>query len=136
MPRLNKDRKSLRAVLSYLTNTDVSDAEIARALDIAATTHQTRKHADDYPDFAELATIATHFGLSARVLQIAFGWRGEDELTLLNDEEMDQYIQQGGGISPLVGNHNPKAVAAIFRSPHDRHRDPPARKADPSKPSM
>jgi hypothetical protein len=32
--------------------------------------------------------------VSARVLQIAFGWRGQDELVLLDIDEMRQYHEQ------------------------------------------
>ena len=47
-------------------------------------------------EFSELTALAEYFGLSSRVLQIAFCWRGEDELILLNVEEMRQYVEQAG----------------------------------------
>ncbi len=34
--------------------------------------------------------------MSPRVLQIAFGWRGEDGLILLDVEEMRHYMDQAG----------------------------------------
>ena len=44
----------------------------------------------------ELTALAEYFGLSSRALQIAFSWRGEDELILLDVEEMRQYMEQAG----------------------------------------
>ncbi|CAM3205192.1 hypothetical protein [Mycobacterium intermedium] len=102
MPRLNRAGKDLGRVLEWLLNRDVPDSEIGSALNLAKATYSRRKDADDFPNYAELLAIGEHFGLSARVLQIAFGWRGEDELILLDVEEMRQYMDQAG--TAVLGN--------------------------------
>lgn len=96
MPRLNRAGKDLGRVLEWLLNRDVPDGEIGAALNLAKATYSRRKDADDFPNFAELTTLAGYFQVSARVLQIAFGWRGEDELILLDVDEMLQYMEQAG----------------------------------------
>jgi hypothetical protein len=96
MPRLNRAGKEVGRVLEWLLNRDVSDGEIGSALGLAKATYSRRKDAPDFPSYSELTTLGEHFGLSGRVLQIAFGWRGEDELILLNVEEMCQYMEQAG----------------------------------------
>ncbi len=96
MPRLTRAGKDLGRVLEWLLNRDVPDGEIASALKLAKATYSRRKDAEDFPSYAELIALGEHFGLSARVLQIAFGWRGEDELILLEMDEMRQYMEQAG----------------------------------------
>jgi hypothetical protein len=96
MPRLNRAGKDVGRVLEWLLNRDVSDGEIGSALNLAKATYSRRKDAEDFPSFSELTTLGEHFGISERVLQIAFGWRGEDELILLNVDEMCQYMEQAG----------------------------------------
>ncbi|HUH67413.1 MAG TPA: hypothetical protein VLZ05_00040 [Mycobacterium sp.] len=96
MPRLNRAGKDIGRVLEWLLNRDVRDGEIGYALNLAKATYSRRKDADDFPHYAELTALGEYFGLSPRVLQIAFGWRGEDELILLNVEEMRQYMEQAG----------------------------------------
>jgi hypothetical protein len=96
MPRLNRSGKDISRVLEWLVNRDVPDSEMASALNLAKATYSRRKDADDFPDYAELTALGEHFGLSPRVLQIAFGWRGEDELILLDVEEKRQYMEQVG----------------------------------------
>lgn len=96
MPRTNKAGRDLARVLEWLLNRDVPDGEIGSALNLAKATYSRRKEADDFPNYAELIAIGEAFNLSARVLQIAFGWRGEDELVLLDTEEMRQYMDQAG----------------------------------------
>jgi hypothetical protein len=96
MARLNRANKDIRRVLEWLLNRDVPDTEIGTALGMPKATYSRRKEAVDYPNFAELTALGEHFGLSARVLQIAFGWRGEDELVLLDVDEMHQYMEQAG----------------------------------------
>src|ERR1700680_1509927 len=96
MPRLNRAGKGVARCREGLLNRDVSDGEIGSALGLAKATYSRRKDADDFPSYSELTTLGEHFGLSARVLQIAFDWRGEDELILLNVEEMCQYMEQAG----------------------------------------
>jgi hypothetical protein len=96
VPRLNRTGKGLSRVLEWLLNRDVPDGEIGSALNLAKATYSRRKDAHDYPNYAELTALGKYFGISPRVLQIAFGWRGEDELILLDVEEMHQYIDQAG----------------------------------------
>jgi hypothetical protein len=96
MPRLNRSGKDLGRVLEWLLNRDVPDSEIGAALKLAKATYSRRKDADDFPNYAELIALGESFGISPRVLQIAFGWRGEDELILLNMDEMRQYMEQAG----------------------------------------
>ncbi|MXO38085.1 hypothetical protein C3477_01820 [Mycobacterium kansasii] len=102
MPRLNRAGKDLGRVLEWLLNRDVPDSEIGSALKLPKATYSRRKEADDFPDFAELIAVGEYFDLSPRVLQIAFGWRGEDELILLDVDEMRQYMEQAG--VALFGN--------------------------------
>jgi hypothetical protein len=96
MPRLNPGGKDISRVLEWLANRDIPDSEIASALNLAKATYSRRKDADDFPNYAELIALGEHFGLSSRVLQIAFGWRGEDEIILLDVEEKRQYMEQVG----------------------------------------
>jgi hypothetical protein len=102
MPRLSRAGKELGRVLEWLLNRDVPDGEIGSALKLAKATYSRRKEADDFPNYAELMALGEAFGISPRVLQIAFGWRGEDELILLDVEEMRQYMEQAG--AALFGN--------------------------------
>src|SRR5260370_30734908 len=96
MRRLSRAGKELGRVLEWLLNRDVPDGEIGSALKLAKATYSRRKEADDFPNYAELMALGEAFGISPRVLQIAFGWRGEDELILLDVEEMRQYMEQAG----------------------------------------
>lgn len=98
MPRRNQAGKDIRRVLEWLLNRDVPDAEIGSILGLTKATYSRRKDADDFPNFAELTAIGEALELSPRVLQIAFGWRGEDELVLLNWEEVTQYLDQAGWV--------------------------------------
>jgi hypothetical protein len=96
VPRLNRAGKGVGRVLEWLLNRDVPDGEIGSALNLPKATYSRRKDADDFPSYAELTALGERFGISARVLQIAFGWRGEDELILLDVEEMRHYMEQAG----------------------------------------
>lgn len=96
MPRLNQAGKDVRRVLEWLLNRDVPDAEIGSILGLSKATYSRRKDAEDFPDFAELTALGDGLGISPRVLQIAFGWRGVDELVLLTVEEARQYLDQVG----------------------------------------
>ena len=96
MPRLNRAGKGIGRVLEWLLNRDVPDGEIGSALNLPKATYSRRKDADDFPNYAELTALGERFGISARVLQIAFGWRGEDELILLDVAEMRHYMEQAG----------------------------------------
>jgi hypothetical protein len=100
--RTNQHGKDIRRVLRWLTNRNIQDAEMAAAHGMPAATYSRNKDGQNFPSFEQLAMFGAHFGCSARVLQIAFGWRGEDELVLLDEDEMGQYIEQGGGVSPLT----------------------------------
>lgn len=96
MPRLNQAGKDVRRVLEWLLNRDVPDSEIGSILGLSKATYSRRKDADDFPNFAELTTLGDALAISPRVLQIAFGWRGADELILLTVEEARQYLDQVG----------------------------------------
>jgi len=65
-------------------------------LGLSKATYSRRKDAGDFPNFAELTTLGEALDVSPRVLQIAFGWRGADELILLNVDEARQYLDQVG----------------------------------------
>lgn len=96
MPRLNQAGKDIRRVLEWLLNRDVPDTEIGSILGLSKATYSRRKDAEDFPTFAELTTLGDALGVSPRVLQIAFGWRGQDELILLTVDEARQYMDQVG----------------------------------------
>ena len=96
MPRLNQAGKDIRRVLEWLLNRDVPDSEIGSILGLSKATYSRRKDAEDFPNFAELTALGDGLAISPRVLQIAFGWRGLDELILLNVEEARQYLDQVG----------------------------------------
>ena len=96
MPRLNQAGKDIRRVLEWLLNRDVPDTEIGSILGLSKATYSRRKDAEDFPSYSELTALGESLGVSARVLQIAFGWRGQDELVLLDIDEMRQYHEQVG----------------------------------------
>lgn len=77
-------------------NRDVPDSEVGSILGLSKATYSRRKAAEDFPNFAELTTLGEALGISPRVLQIAFGWRGADELVLLTVDEARQYLDQVG----------------------------------------
>jgi hypothetical protein len=114
-----------------LLNRDVPDGEIGSALNLAKATYSRRKEAADFPNFAELIAVGEAFGLSARALQIAFGWRGEDELILLDTDEIRQFMDQAG--SALFGNERvrryiqSRAATRARRCPARRGRAGPNR---------
>jgi hypothetical protein len=96
MPRLNQAGKNIRRVLEWLLDRDVPDSEIGSILGLSKATYSRRKDAEDFPNFAELTALGEGLAISPRVLQIAFGWRGVDELILLNVDEARQYLDQVG----------------------------------------
>ena len=100
MSRTNLDGKPIRRVLSWLTNQDLTDADLADALEIPTTTFSRRKDDDSFPSYEELTTLADHFELSERALQIAFGFVDLDGLILLDEKGLWQYLEQGGGNHP------------------------------------
>lgn len=96
MPRLNQAGKDIRRVLEWLLNRDVPDSEIGSILGLSKATYSRRKDGEDFPNFAELTALGEALEISPRVLQIAFGWRGADELILLTVDEARQYLDQVG----------------------------------------
>ena len=97
MARTNMDGKPIRRVLEWLLNRDLTDADMAAALDVHPSNYSRHKDDDGYPSFEELATLGEHFHVSPRMLQIAFGLLDTDALILLGEDEMNQYLEQGGG---------------------------------------
>jgi len=81
MPRHSRQGRTLKAILVWELNHDVTDTEIAMALGIkSAATFSRRKDADDFPTFEELEQIGDHFGIPPRDLQVEFGFLDHDEL--------------------------------------------------------
>lgn len=145
VPRTNRAGRDLRRVLEWLLNRDVPDGEIGAALDLAKATYSRRKEAPDFPNYAELIAVGEAFGVSARVLQIAFGWRGEDELILLDTDEIRQFMDQAGAAlfanervrhyiaSRTDGGDYPLANAVLkMGEPHVK----PGRDSDPGDPEI
>lgn len=100
MSRTNFDGKPIRRVLSWLTNRDLTDSDLATALDMPTTTFSRRKDEDSFPSYEELTRFAMYFDLAQRPLQIAFGYRDLDDLVLLTDKGMQEYLEMGGGNHP------------------------------------
>jgi hypothetical protein len=106
------DGQPIRRVLEWLLNRELTDAEMAASLDMPASTYSRHKDDADYPTYEDLDRFGSTFGVDARMLQIAFGYRRLDELILLDDDAMRQYLQQGGGNylnHPMVVPRNGKA---------------------------
>lgn len=101
MPRTNQDGKGLKLVLEWLCRRHIPDAELAATLGLSLTSYGRRRDADDFPTYEELERFAATFGLCKRALQISFGLRDRDELGLLDEDGMHQYIEQGGGEAPF-----------------------------------
>src|ERR1700740_1380665 len=97
MARTNMDGKPIRRVLGWLLNRDLTDADMAAALDVHPSNYSRHKGDEGYPSFEELATLGGYFHVSPRMLQIAFGLLDTDALILLDEDEMKQYLEQGGG---------------------------------------
>jgi hypothetical protein len=115
MARTNMDGKPIRRVLEWLLNRDLTDADMAAALDVHPSNYSRHKDDDGYPSFEELATLGEHFHVSPRMLQIAFGLLDTDALILLDEDEMKQYLEQGGG------NHmNPTGAGGTKRPKNAR----------------
>jgi hypothetical protein len=47
-----------------------------------------------------VAVVTRHFGINPYVLQISFGFLSRDGVVLLDEAEMAQYVQLGGGDVP------------------------------------
>jgi hypothetical protein len=97
MAQTNMDGKPIRRVLEWLLNRDLTDADMAAALDVHPSNYSRHKDDDDYPSFEELTTLGGYFHVSPTMLQIAFGLLDTDALILLNEDGMKQYLEQGGG---------------------------------------
>ena len=67
------DGKPIRRVLEWLLNRDLTDADMAAALDVHPSNYSRHKDDDDYPSFEELTTLGAYFHVSPKMLQIAFG---------------------------------------------------------------
>lgn len=100
MPRTNQDGKDIKIVLEWLCRRHLSEDDLAEALDVSSSKYGRRKNDDDFPSFEELGRFANHLNLSARALQIAFGYLDPNRV-LLDDDEMRQYVEQGGGEAPF-----------------------------------
>lgn len=100
--KINRDGRDIKQVLEWLLRRRVNDSEIAEAIGMAAATYSRHKDKPEFPSFEDLARIGESFGFSPRVLQISFGYRGEDEVVLLDDAELNLHWQLGGG-----GVHHP-----------------------------
>lgn len=83
--------RDLKRILESLLSRDVLDTEIAGAVMKPASTFARRKNQADFPNFEELTRVGAHFNISARALQIVFGLRGEDEVSILTADERRQY---------------------------------------------
>jgi hypothetical protein len=97
MARTNMDGKPIRRVLEWLLNRDLTDADMAAALDVHPSNYSRHKDDDGYPSFEELTTLGAYFNVSPTMLQITFGLLDTDALVLLDEDEMNQYMEQGGG---------------------------------------
>ena len=100
MSRTNFDNKPIRRVLSWLTNRDLTDADLAAALDMPTTTFSRRKDEDSFPSFEDISTLAEYFKLDPKALHIAFGHLDVDALILLDEKGMWEYLEQGGANHP------------------------------------
>lgn len=101
MSRTSRDGKSIKLVLSWLTNRDdLTDGDVAAALGVDKTYFSRHKDDDDFPSYEDLNKLAESFGLCSRALQITFGYRGVDELILLDHDGMREYMEAGGGNYP------------------------------------
>jgi hypothetical protein len=82
MPRQSKDGKGLKRVLQWILDRDVTDTQIASALNKPAATFHRRKDARDFPTWDELEVIGEHFGVNSRWLQVQFGYLRPGELVV------------------------------------------------------
>src|ERR1700752_4632194 len=124
MARTNMEGKPIRRVLGWLLNRDLTDADMAAALDVHPSNYSPHKDDDDYPSFEELTTLGAYFNVSPKMLQIAFGLLDTDALILLDADEMKQYLEQGGGncMEPTgargkEGRKNPRLSSRADRPP-------------------
>jgi hypothetical protein len=61
MARTNMDGKPIRRVLEWLLNRDLTDADMAAALDVHPSNYSRHKDDDGYPSFEELARVNVRF---------------------------------------------------------------------------
>jgi transcriptional regulator with XRE-family HTH domain len=80
MPRLNTQGKTLKRVLEWQIDRNITDAELASALKMPPATYSRRKDADDFPTFEELNRIGDALHVNPRWLQVEFGYLSKDEL--------------------------------------------------------
>jgi hypothetical protein len=100
MTRTSQHGKSIRRVLEWLLNRDLTDAEMAKALGMSAANYSRRKDQDNFPTFEELTLFGEHFGISPLALQISFGFVPRIGICLLDEKAMDRYVEQGSGDTP------------------------------------
>jgi hypothetical protein len=121
MARTNMDGKPIRRVLEWLLNRELTDADMAAALDVHPSNYSRHKDDDGYPSFEELTTLGAYFNVSPTMLQITFGLLDIDALILLDAAEMMQYLEQGGGnhMEPggEEGRENPRFSPRTDRPP-------------------
>jgi len=104
MSRTGLDGREIRLCIEWLVNRSLNDSQMAGALGMPPTTFSSYKDRAEYPSFSDIRKLATEFGVSARVLQIWFGDRDLDEVQLLNDDELRQFLMLGGAnhaVEPL-----------------------------------
>lgn len=92
----NRGGRSLKLVLSWLLNRELTDTEIARALNVQKSYYSRHKDDADFPSFRELETLAFAFNLNPVALQVSFGHRDTEELILLDREGLRQYMEISG----------------------------------------
>lgn len=102
MARKNRDGNTLRRVLEYALRRDMTDAELASALDMSPAKYSRHKDDDHFPTYEQLGALADHYGLNATALRYDFGYLGSQEFeelhTILVEDVEDQEDR-----SPLVG---------------------------------
>jgi hypothetical protein len=81
MPRPNRARKTLKRILEWQLNSDITDAQLGAALGMPPATFSRRKDAEGFPTFEELERIGRALHVNPRWLQVEFGYLGKDELT-------------------------------------------------------
>lgn len=80
MAKGSKAYRKLKRALDLALDRDITDLEIAAALNKPAATFSRRKDAPDFPSFEELEHIGKHLGVTPRWLQVELGYLDVDEL--------------------------------------------------------
>lgn len=112
--RTNQDGKDVKLVIGWLCGRNLTDAEMALALDMPTSNYGRRKDAEDFPTFEELSALADHFKLSKMALQVAFGYL-DPNMVLLDNEGLRQYVEQGGGQAPFFPSRSRRKVSTGTR---------------------